>query len=142
MDDKTCMVEVARFFMNFTLPVRANAFVPGLFSGPILRYHAAPLSIIIGTLAKVSTLFNTVGFANKPCSTVLGGFTRGIPLLPSIDAVSALPSPHTKAPAPLVICKWKEKSVPRMFSPRSPLSSACEIARRRRLIARGYSART
>ena len=27
-----------------------------------------------------------------PCSTVLGGFTRGMPRFPSMDAVSALPS--------------------------------------------------
>ena len=35
----------------FTLPVNANAFVPGLFSGPIVLYHAAPFRMIIGTFA-------------------------------------------------------------------------------------------
>ena len=33
------------------VPVRANALVPGLFSGPMERYHSAPLVMIIGTLA-------------------------------------------------------------------------------------------
>ena len=33
----------------------------GLFSGPMDLYHSAPFSIMIGTLAKVSTLFKSVG---------------------------------------------------------------------------------
>ena len=106
------------------LPVRAKALVPGEFAGPIDLYQSAPLFIIKGTLAKVSTLFKTVGLSNRPCSTVLGGLTLGIPRLPSIDAVNAEPSPHTKAPAPRLICNLKEKSVPRMLSPNRPHSSA------------------
>ena len=35
-----------------------------------------------GTLAKVSTLFSTVGSAQRPCSMVRGGLTRGMPRLP------------------------------------------------------------
>ena len=126
----------------FTLPVSANAFVPGLFSGPMLLNQSAPSIMIIGTLANVSTLFNTVGFPNNPCSTVLGGFTLGIPLFPSMDAVRALPSPQTNAPAPRLICSRNEKSVPRILSPSRPHSSAWEIASFRRLTASGYSART
>ena len=49
---------------------------------------------------------------------------RGIPLSPSMEAVRADPSPQTKAPAPRLICIWKEKSVPRMLSPNRPFSSA------------------
>ena len=33
------------------VPVRAKALVPGLFSGPMDLYHAAPLVMIMGTLA-------------------------------------------------------------------------------------------
>ena len=33
--------------------------------------------MIRGTLAKVSTLLSTVGLANRPCSTVRGGFDAG-----------------------------------------------------------------
>ena len=101
-------------------PVIAKAFVPGLFSVPIVLYHSAPLAIIGGTLAKVSTLLSTVGLPKSPCSTVLGGFPLGIPLFPSIEAVRALPSPHTKAPAPLLILISKLKFVPSMLSPKSP----------------------
>ena len=126
----------------FILPVSAKAFVPGLVSVPNPRYHSEPLLIIIGTFAYVSTLFRTVGLSKSPCSTVLGGLTLGNPRRPSMDEVSALPSPHTNAPAPLVICIWNEKSVPSILSPRSPVSSACAIAFFRRSTARGYSART
>ena len=43
------------------LPVRAKAFVPGLLSGPIVLYQSAPLSIMMGTFANVSTLLRSVG---------------------------------------------------------------------------------
>ena len=123
-------------------PVSAKAFVPGLFSGPSSLYHATPLLMISGTLAKVSTLLSTVGLSKRPCSTVRGGLTRGMPRLPSMEAVRALPSPQTNAPAPRFMCIWKEKPLPRMSSPRSPSSSACAIAVRSRETAIGYSART
>ena len=127
----------------FTIfPVKANAFVPGLFSGPIVLYQSAPLFIIKGTFAYVSTLFKTVGLSKSPCSTVLGGLTLGMPLFPSIEAVRALPSPQTNAPAPLLICILKEKPVPNILSPKRPSSVACAIAVLSLLTARGYSART
>ena len=53
-----------------TLPVRAKALVPGLFSVPMERYHFAPLRMMRGTVEKVSTLFSTVGLAHRPFSTV------------------------------------------------------------------------
>ena len=95
-------------------PVRENVFVPGLPSVPMVRNQSAPSRMIFGTLAYVSTLFSTVGFSHRPFSTVRGGFTRGIPLFPSMDAVRADPSPHTKAPAPRLICRWKFTSEPRI----------------------------
>ena len=98
--------------------------------------------IILGTLAKVSTLLSTVGLPNKPCSTVLGGLTLGIPLLPSIEAVSAEPSPQTKAPAPLFIWKSKLNPLPNIFSPIRPYSLACFIAFSSLFTAIGYSALT
>ncbi|MPN07311.1 hypothetical protein SDC9_154577 [bioreactor metagenome] len=123
-------------------PVMANAFVPGLFSGPMPLYHSAPLVIISGTFAKVSTLLSTVGLSKRPCSTVRGGLTRGIPRLPSMEAVSAEPSPQTNAPAPRFMCTLKLKPVPKIFSPSKPNSVACLMAFLRRAIANGYSART
>ena len=107
-----------------TLPVSANAFVPGEPAVPTCRNQAAPCSMMSGTAAKVSTLLSTVGFAQRPFSTVRGGLVRGMPRLPSMDAVSALPSPQTNAPAPRLMRISKENSVPRMFSPRSPTSRA------------------
>lgn len=55
-----------------TLPVRAKAFVPGLFSVPMLWYQSTPFLMISGTLANVSTLLSTVGSAHRPCSMVRG----------------------------------------------------------------------
>ena len=95
-----------------------------------------------GTLAKVSTLLRMVGLAQRPCSTVRGGLVRGMPRLPSMEAVRALPSPQTKAPAPWFTWSRKSKPLPRIFSPRRPKSSALAMAVFRRLTARGYSART
>ena len=125
-----------------TLPVRAKALVPGLVLVPMDRYQSTPLRMMRGTLAKVSTLFSTVGSAHSPCSMVRGGLTRGMPRLPSMEAVRALPSPQTKAPAPRFTWMRKEKSLPMMWSPSRPYSSALAMAAFRRLTARGYSART
>ncbi len=125
-----------------TLPVRAKALVPGLCFRAHAPYTNRLLRRMIGTLAKVSTLLSTVGFAHRPCSTVRGGLTRGMPRFPSIEAVSALPSPHTNAPAPWLIWMRKLKSLPRIFVPRRPISSARAMAVFRRFTASGYSART
>ena len=125
-----------------TLPVRAKALVPGLVLVPMEWYRSTPLRTISGTLAKVSTLLSTVGSAQRPCSMVRGGLTRGMPRLPSMEAVRALPSPHTKAPAPRLTWMWKEKSASMMCSPRRPYSSALAMADLSRLTASGYSART
>ena len=57
-----------------TLPVRAKALVPGLFSVPMLRYQSAPRRMMQGTLAKVSTLLRTVGLCPQ---AVLDG-ARGL----------------------------------------------------------------
>ena len=125
-----------------TLPVRAKALVPGLFSVPMWRYQSTPLRMIRGTLAKVSTLLSTVGLPHRPCSMVRGGFTRGMPRLPSMEEVRALPSPQTKAPAPRFTWRWKLKPLPRMSSPSRPSSWAFSMAVFSRDTARGYSART
>ena len=37
---------------------------------------------------------------NNPASAGNGGFSLGLPLLPSIDSSNAVSSPHTNAPAP------------------------------------------
>ena len=42
----------------------------------------------------------SVGFPQSPCSTGNGGRSRGMPRLPSTEAINAVSSPHTNAPAP------------------------------------------
>src|SRR4030042_1011431 len=88
-------------------------------------------------LAQVSTLLILVGLLHRPETAGNGGRLRGIPLLPSIEAISAVSSPQTKAPAPSLIFKWKPKPEPRMPSPRRPYCSICPIAILRRFKARG-----
>ena len=103
-----------------TFPVKANTLVPFEFFVPIEANHSPPLFIIAVIFAKVSTLFITVGQPNNPFTTGKGGRGLGVPLLPSIDAKSAVSSPHTKAPAPSLISKSNEKSLPKIFFPNNP----------------------
>ncbi|GIS99902.1 MAG: hypothetical protein CM1200mP26_16150 [Acidimicrobiales bacterium] len=49
-----------------TWPEMANMRVPGEASEPILRYAAAPLAMIHGTLDRVSTLLTMVGCPYSP----------------------------------------------------------------------------
>jgi hypothetical protein len=51
-------------------------------------------------LAKVSTLLRHVGRPQRPDSVARGGLMRGMPRLPSMEYMSAVDSPQTKAPAP------------------------------------------
>ena len=87
----------------FTSPVRANVFVPLEVSVPIELNQSAPFKMITGTLARVSTLLINVGLPNRPLFAGNGGFGLGIPLSPSIDAIRAVSSPQTNAPAPSLI---------------------------------------
>ena len=49
-----------------TLPTSENTLVPGESSVPIPRNQSAPLSMIRGTFAKVSTLLMIVGQSQSP----------------------------------------------------------------------------
>ncbi len=55
------------------LPTRENILVPLLPFVPICENQSAPLSVIIGMLAHVSTLFILVGFPHKPFTAGKGG---------------------------------------------------------------------
>ena len=63
--------------------------------------------MIQGTLAKVSTLLMLVGLPQRPETAGNGGRVRGMPRLPSMEAMSAVSSPQTKAPAPSLRCRSK-----------------------------------
>ena len=93
-------------------------------------------------LAKVSTLLMSVGWPKSPSIAGYGGRGRGVPRLPSTDAISAVSSPQTNAPAPSRRSMRKLKRVPQILEPSKPIRSACRMALRRRLMASGYSART
>ncbi len=93
-------------------------------------------------LANVSTLFIIVGLPHNPFSAGNGGLFLDIPRPPSIEAINAVSSPQTNAPAPNLISISKLKSVPKIFFPKSPYSFACAIAILSFSIAVGYSIRT
>ena len=59
--------------------------------------------ISCGTVASVSTLLSTLGLPQRPLWAGKGGRGRGSPRLPSIEVMSAVSSPQTKAPEPLAI---------------------------------------
>ena len=68
--------------------------------------------MIQGTLAQVSTLLMLVGLPHRPETAGNGGRVRGMPRLPSMEAMSAVSSPQTKAPAPSLILRWKSQPLP------------------------------
>ena len=125
-----------------SLPVRLKILVPFEVSVPMAAKASAPLSTIQGTLAKVSTLFRLVGCCQSPWATVRMCLPRGMPRWPSMLAVRAVDSPHTKAPAPWLTMMSKSNPEPRMSWPSRPRCRACTSAASRRWTANGYSART
>jgi len=84
----------------FTSPVSAKTLVPLDFSVPTLACHSLPRRMIWPMLARVSTLLSTLGLAQRPATAGKGGRGRGIPRFPSMEVISAVSSPQTKAPAP------------------------------------------
>ncbi len=103
-------------------PTIENVLVPLLSSDPTLLNSEGPFCITKVTLAMVSTLLMTVGFPHKPEVVGNGGRVRGVPLLPSIEAMRAVSSPQTNAPAPTFIFTSKLNPESRIFSPRNPAS--------------------
>ena len=79
----------------FILPTREKIFVPLLPSVPIEVKTLAPLLIIKGTFAQVSTLLIFVGLFQSPFTAGNGGLGLGSPALPSRDMRSAVSSPQT-----------------------------------------------
>jgi (2Fe-2S) ferredoxin len=77
----------------------------------LVESHFIPFKIIGTILANVSTLFIIVGLPKSPLTAGNGGLGIGIPLLPSIDCIRAVSSPHTKAPAPSLISISKLKPI-------------------------------
>ena len=124
------------------LPTRQKTLVPLLRSVPMPANQSAPLRMMRGILAQVSTLFRMVGTPNRPLTAGKGGRGRGSPRCPSMEVISAVSSPQTKAPEPRRSSISKAKPVPKISSPKKPYSRACLMATCRRWMAMGYSART
>ena len=125
-----------------TAPTSEKTVVPRLRSVPLAAYQAAPRLRIGPVLAQVFTLLITVGLPHSPSTAGKGGRGRGSPLCPSIDAISAVSSPQTNAPAPRRTFTRSEKPLPKRSSPKSPRASACVMACRMVETASGYSLRT
>ncbi len=87
---------------------------------PSAAYHSAPCSRISGRLASVSTLLMTVGLPNRPLTAGNGGRGRGMPRRPSMLWISAVSSPQTNAPAPILMMISRSKPLSRMLSPERP----------------------
>src|SRR5918999_5977979 len=109
------------------LPQTEYSLVPVLFglSGrekPL--YQSAPLTIIGGTAAKVSTLLIVVGWPNSPATAGYGGLIRGLPRRPSIEFISAVSSPQMYAPAPLCTQTLIVRPLPIAFAPMIPAARA------------------
>ena len=116
-------------------PEIAQTLQPWAFSLPIDAYQSAPFLIILGTVAQVSALFNTVGLPHNPLLQECGGCAFGKGRLPSTASINAVDSPLINASSPSCTRKLMLKSVPRILSPRKPRSRACSIAMFSRLTA-------
>ncbi len=123
------------------LPPRAKTLVPLDLPMPMAEYHSAPFLMIMAMLAMVSTLLMDVGLPHTPATAGNGGLGEGMPRLPSMEAIRAVSSPQTNAPAPRRISRSKSKPEPKMSLPRKPSSSASAMAMRSLDTAMGYSAR-
>ena len=94
--------------------------MPALFGVPIALYQVAPLRKMAGMLASVSTLLINVGRSQSPDWAGKGGRGLGVPRRPSTEAMRAVSSPQTKAPAPMRMSTSKLKAVSAMFAAEQP----------------------
>ena len=78
----------------FTWPEIQKSFVPLLFGLPNDENHEAPLLIIVGHTATVSTLVTVVGQLNTPLFAGNGGFSLGFPGFPSILSIKPVYYPQ------------------------------------------------
>eukprot|EP00966_Prymnesium_polylepis_P294499 6800837-Prymnesium_polylepis.1 len=87
-----------------------KSFVPALFLRPKPANHSAPRRRIVGATETVSTFATVVGQPYNPAFAGNGGFSRGLPGLPSSDSISPVSSPQMYAPPPR--CSATSKSMP------------------------------
>ncbi len=78
----------------FTWPEMQKILVPVFFGRPRPVHQSTPRRRISGTTAMVSTLLTVVGQPQRPTCAGNGGFSRGMPFLPSRLSSSAVSSPQ------------------------------------------------
>merc|ERR1719515_526320 len=105
-----------------TWPLMLNSLVPLFLARPMPANQSPPLLQIVGATATVSTLVTVVGQPNTPTSAGNGGFSLGLPCLPSRDSIRAVSSPQIYAPAPLCTNRSKSYPLPQALAPRNPAS--------------------
>src|SRR5438046_6557260 len=113
------------------LPHTEYSFVPvlfGLSDRENFLYQFAPLLMMGGTAASVSTLLIVVGCANTPATAGNGGLIRGLPRRPSIEFIIAVSSPQMYAPAPLCTQMLTVFPDPIAFRPMIPAARASRSA--------------
>ena len=84
-----------------TCPEMQKSLVPRLLGRPKEENQLAPRRMIVGQTATVSTLVTVVGQLNTPELAGKGGFSLGLPCLPSKDSMRPVYSPQIYAPAPV-----------------------------------------
>jgi hypothetical protein len=77
-----------------TCPEIQNSFVPLLFGLPKEENQLAPLLMIVGQTATVSTLVTVVGQLKTPELAGNGGFNLGFPGFPSRDSMRPVSYPQ------------------------------------------------
>lgn len=78
----------------FTCPEMQNSFVPLLLGRPKEENQDAPLLMIVGQTATVSTLVTVVGQLKTPLLAGNGGLSLGFPGFPSKLSISPVYSPQ------------------------------------------------
>lgn len=77
-----------------TCPEMQNNLVPLLFGRPKEENQLAPLLMMVGQTATVSTFVTVVGMLKTPELAGNGGFNLGFPGFPSRDSISPVYSPQ------------------------------------------------
>ena len=121
------------------LPARANTLVPLLFSVPRAAKASPPLAMMKGRWQSLYVV-DICGFTPGAFLCGKGGLSMGIASSPQGDAMRAVSSPQTKAPAPALMRNQRRNRF-QIFLP-SSLFLGCSMAISRREMARGYSALT
>ncbi len=108
----------------------------------ICANQSAPLLMIRGTLAHVSTLFRTLGLSQRPLTSERIYFRSGLSRPPFQGRHQGGGFAADESAGPLVHLNREIKARTEDILPKKPYSSACRMAMVTFSTARGYSCRT